>query len=134
MGAEINLNERLGEVGDTRDIRADGDINLTQGKGVLLSTSQVAGAGSTTTDATVTYSHHTAVYSTVASGGIRFDQFGQGDFKTVKNLAGAAVKVYPPTGGSIDLAATNAGLTLNSGIGASFYCMSANAIMAVKGS
>ena len=54
MGAEINLNERLGEATATRNIRADGYINLTQGKGVSLSTRKVAGAGSPTTEATVT--------------------------------------------------------------------------------
>jgi len=134
MGAEINLNEKLGEVGDTRTIRADGHVNLTQGKGLRHASGSVVGAGSTTTDATVTRFHNTLITSTITNGGIRFDSFTDGEFRFVKNIAGAAVKVYPPTSGTMDNSAANGSLTLNSGIGAAFFAVGGSVLSAIKGS
>lgn len=130
--SKINLNMVLGGVADTRDIEANGSISLSQGKGVALSAGSVAGAGSTTTDATVTSYHTTLVHSTVASGGIRFDSFGDGEFKSVKNYSGATVAVYPPTGGTINNSAANGSFSLTSALGASFYALSSNHLFTVS--
>lgn len=132
MASPINLNWRLRGVANTDEIQADGPINLSQGSGIKLTAGSVVGAGSTTADATSTPYHHTLVTSTIASGGIRFDAFADGDFKTVKNLA-ATVLVYPPTGGRIDNAAVNAGFSVASALGVGFQCISSLNIMAIKG-
>lgn len=134
MGQKINLNTRLGEVGDTREFQADGHIDITKGKGFRLSSGSAVGAGSTTADATEVGFGNTLITSTVTNGGIRYDAFTEGEFRSVKNIAGAAVKVYPPTGGTIDNSAPNGSITLNSGVGALFFATGASTLSTVKGS
>lgn len=132
MGQKINLNTRLGEVGDTRALQADGHIDITQGKGFRLSAGSVAAAGTTTSDATQTGYGHTLVTTAGANSGVRFESFTAGEVRGVKNIGANSVKVYPPTGGTIDNSAPNGSISLASGIGALFFATADNTV--VRGS
>lgn len=77
--------------------------------------STVASAGATQGTATQLTTEWSVVTSGPANGGVIMQNFGPGAPSTVFNKSGSTIKVYPPSGGAIDILAPNAPYSLNNG-------------------
>lgn len=102
-----------------------GSINLSVG-------ASTAGAGTTTTDATVLPAGTAAFYDTTAADdtvGVRIHASDKVDGRAIdigNSVSNKILKIYPPTGGTINGAAANAAFSTASGKGARLVCTSAS--------
>lgn len=112
-----------------------GDTLVVDTGGALLAASgaSTAGAGTTTTDAGVLPAGTAPVYPTTAADdtvGVRIDAADQvtGRLLFIGNgVSNKILKVYAPTGGTINGAAANAAFSSVSGKGVIVYCLDATA-------
>lgn len=99
---------------------------------LLVPGASTAAAGTTTADAGVLPAGTGQVYPTTAADGTKGVRIHASDQVTGRMLfigngvAAQTLKVYPPTGGTINGAAANAAFVSDSGKGAILFCLNAS--------
>ncbi len=105
-------------IGNTKDISSKAG-----------NTVQTAAAGSTVADATALSSTgYQLVSGADGTKGVKLPNLGADGELTVKNNAGSALKVYPPTGAAINGLSANAAISLAANVVAKFTWSSATQI------
>jgi len=106
--------------------------NVIGGPDAGLSEASISAAGTTQGTATLLLSENSDV-GTVASGaGVILSTFlSPGELQTVFNSGANALKVYPPSGFSINALPANAAMTLSTNTGVLFCCVSTTRIFGV---
>lgn len=108
------------------------DLGVFNGKGEAIASASTAAAGSTTADAGVLPAATGAVYITSAADGTKGVRVHADDKVTERRLyivnpVAAVLKVYPPSGGTINAGAADAAFSSASGKGVILICTSASA-------
>lgn len=105
----------IGPTGNlTQDATNGGNIVLSKASTSVAQPVNVGvtAAGTTTADATALTGIYNTVTTVAASTGVRLPDVAVGSTVYVQNLGANNLEVYPFTGGAINGAATNAGITL----------------------
>lgn len=94
--------------------------------------SSVSAAGTTQGTATELTAADSEVTTVAAGSGVILNStLSAGDSQTVFNAGGNAVKVYPPSGMSINALSSNASMLLATNTGCLFKCVSATRVFGV---
>lgn len=106
--------------------------NIIGGSDAGLASTGVIAAGTTQATATLLTDENSDV-GTVASGaGVALSTFlSPGEFQAVFNSGANALKIYPPSGMSINALAANAAMSLATNTGVLFRCVSTTRVFGV---
>ena len=126
MAMPINLKTVLNGTGQTTPLYSEDGICVSNANGL-------AAAGTTTSDATVMSAMFNEFTTVGSNAGGRFTSRPAGSISYVQNRTATALKVYPPTGGSINGATVNEAYSVASGVGAAFFAITSSNLASLKG-